>query len=832
MEGPDKSNLQDTGQQGSIPDTTQNRVGTADVEPSVIQQVVPVPVGDEAKTISPHAAVPPTSEDVTKKSIEVPSNLTLSCFTLNSYLADCRVNIYQRGLHQSADATNGETGTDRSVDGMVAHKVVLSSSSEYFYRTFVNSKAIAGTGPLTEVALPALPTELDSTEASRNYWCDKYNGSLPLFFKFAYSNQDFTCISEAVSAATDNLPGLIGLAAALECSVLRMSLLDYIRDSTSLNTESLCEILHVAFALGDKSFVELSQENVLRQFHEIAADKCRLLAFADLPIKGLTSLLQSDRLNVRTEADVLRCTRQILEFRNGNHPDNEQEGDGLQITCDRCEKLPIPSAIGPSANLGIEIYSAEPDASDNKIVPAAPDAIGEDHVISEFITMQRPDSGIIDQFVLSGKIPRMNIKSPGHRSVFLRVVARHENSSITVLAEAVIPKNHLNPDRSNESAEMPATVQRVVVPLSLNGKQLLSAYCYLDVKQNTKKQRENSLSVGAIDIGADRSPLLGPLSDDDVAELLSSIRYQYLSHAELIKISQEPLFKSAYELIFDGLSKRLNMYEPTKSVQECTDTRHIKPRESTLPREGGSDHVPHMDDIASTEPSALSLPQGGPSEASMPPKRRLEQTDQQLDDSISASPSRPLPFIFESLQDMNGVCYYLGSHGKKKHWRNPMSAGLVSVFSSGLGFGALHDIVGREATNVRTRNEEPAFIGLSFADDRKLQLTGYTLRNRPSPSHTLRSWVFQGSDDMVTWVDLDKQQGCSRLKQPGASAHFSVSDSRVPTSTQPDDIGKTSSSYKAFRVFQRGVNSSGSSFLALSGIELYGFGVAGRWPAT
>lgn len=95
------------------------------------------------------------------------------------------------------------------------------------------------------------------------------------------------------------------------------------------------------------------------------------------------------------------------------------------------------------------------------------------------------------------------------------------------------------------------------------------------------------------------------------------------------------------------------------------------------------------------------------------------------------------------------------------------------------------------------------------------------------------NWHFEGSNDKVNWVILDRriyltgndsdiEEEQKALKQKGAASTWGI-DTDVYR-----EVGFEG--FRFFRVIQVGKNSSGSDNLALSGFELYGKVTAGRWP--
>jgi hypothetical protein len=51
------------------------------------------------------------------------------------------------------------------------------------------------------------------------------------------------------------------------------------------------------------------------------------------------------------------------------------------------------------------------------------------------------------------------------------------------------------------------------------------------------------------------------LTEDEKKELLSTIRFSFMKHEELLEIATKPIFSLAKDFIVEGLSCRLNSFE-------------------------------------------------------------------------------------------------------------------------------------------------------------------------------------------------------------------------------------------------------------------------------
>jgi len=93
------------------------------------------------------------------------------------------------------------------------------------------------------------------------------------------------------------------------------------------------------------------------------------------------------------------------------------------------------------------------------------------------------------------------------------------------------------------------------------------------------------------------------------------------------------------------------------------------------------------------------------------------------------------------------------------------------------------------------------------------------------------NWQFEGSVDKITWEILDRRVYLT--DDPVANTEMepirNLLTKKGATSTWEID-SERSKGFRFFRIVQIGKNSSGSDNLSLSGIELYGKVIAGRFP--
>jgi hypothetical protein len=138
---------------------------------------------------------------------------------------------------------------------------------------------------------------------------------------------------------------------------------------------------------------------------------------------------------------------------------------------------------------------------------------------------------------------------------------------------------------------------------------------------------------------------------------------------------------------------------------------------------------------------------------------------------------------------------------------------------------------------TRTGNEPFSYFGVDIGEGRQLLPTCYSLRNRAqTATHTMLNWHFEGSNDKVNWTTLDRRLYLTGEPQVDAKTEeerkMLCQKGATTTWALDTDIYKEigCDGFRFLRIIQVGANSSGSNNLALSGLEVYGRVICGRWP--
>jgi len=174
-------------------------------------------------------------------------------------------------------------------------------------------------------------------------------------------------------------------------------------------------------------------------------------------------------------------------------------------------------------------------------------------------------------------------------------------------------------------------------------------------------------------------------------------------------------------------------------------------------------------------------------------------------------------FTYHHDLDTNGILHWIGTHGGETAWENPLITHKVSVSISHPLYGInmhIEDIIGKSNTSCYWGGSCPQYFILDLRNLR-LSCSYFTLRHGYQASNSfMQNWEFSGSHDTVNWS----------LLYEGGETPFSKA---FDVKSWPVPNGKDF--FRYFRVLQRGNYSmgkgstvSGSSYLCISGFELYG----------
>eukprot|EP00457_Paulinella_chromatophora_P000316 gb/GEZN01000316.1/.p1 GENE.gb/GEZN01000316.1/~~gb/GEZN01000316.1/.p1 ORF type:complete len:1660 (-),score=215.21 gb/GEZN01000316.1/:6-4985(-) len=172
-------------------------------------------------------------------------------------------------------------------------------------------------------------------------------------------------------------------------------------------------------------------------------------------------------------------------------------------------------------------------------------------------------------------------------------------------------------------------------------------------------------------------------------------------------------------------------------------------------------------------------------------------------------------FTWHSDLDGRGIMDYFATMGGSQAWGNPAESGLIKVSSSGImsDSAPLSATLGKEVVRCVSQAVRNSWIQWDLQDYQAIP-THYMLRHYSSwHTECLRSWVFEGSNDGLTWEPISRHYQDVHLDKKGSTHTWAVPETR--------------NKYRMFRILQTGRNSNNNYYLACSGFELYGILYAG-----
>ena len=176
-----------------------------------------------------------------------------------------------------------------------------------------------------------------------------------------------------------------------------------------------------------------------------------------------------------------------------------------------------------------------------------------------------------------------------------------------------------------------------------------------------------------------------------------------------------------------------------------------------------------------------------------------------------------VPLRYHHDMDTNGLFYYLGSRGGTQPWQNPCTARAMSISCSALATNPpsapCSALVNREVVRCVTLAKPDMWFCIDLHGN-ALQPSHYTLQHYSSfDTEALRHWKLEGSLDGVQWDVLSVHVNDAALQRKGQSYTWQLQSA---LQTPPRF-------FRFFRIHQTGLNSNNNHYLALSGVEFYGW---------
>ena len=133
--------------------------------------------------------------------------------------------------------------------------------------------------------------------------------------------------------------------------------------------------------------------------------------------------------------------------------------------------------------------------------------------------------------------------------------------------------------------------------------------------------------------------------------------------------------------------------------------------------------------------------------------------------------------------------------------------GIVNITASSVKTNEPYRIVDYSSeTHFVTQDQRDAFVQVHFLQH-QLKLTNYTLKSHSGLGNFFMSWVLEGSNNGIDWIQLDSHENCNDLKGPSLVHTYSCKDAPPMT---------------FFRIQQTGETSSHANYLIIAKMELFG----------
>jgi hypothetical protein len=163
-------------------------------------------------------------------------------------------------------------------------------------------------------------------------------------------------------------------------------------------------------------------------------------------------------------------------------------------------------------------------------------------------------------------------------------------------------------------------------------------------------------------------------------------------------------------------------------------------------------------------------------------------------------------FVFNSGHPFDGIL----SHFTKESGGNVHTTGIIVITASGTGRNQCHQVADHNWNDYwHSKNVESSWIQFDF-QTRSVSLTNYTIKSDGESGCHLLHWSVDGSNDLVSWVNLDRQD-TYELNGPYVVKSYSCLS------------GESSRSFfRYLRLTQRGKNSSNDHYLQLGNLEFFG----------
>ena len=164
----------------------------------------------------------------------------------------------------------------------------------------------------------------------------------------------------------------------------------------------------------------------------------------------------------------------------------------------------------------------------------------------------------------------------------------------------------------------------------------------------------------------------------------------------------------------------------------------------------------------------------------------------------------------------DGIVNFLGTNFNTEPWRNPVTRGLITVYTSGRRSRSdnMDHLVDRFPDGPFPRPMENGWVSFDFGEKLKIKPIAYTLRQsqQESDAFFLRNWLFEGGHGGEEWVVIKEHSDDTTLRQCGQSHTWMLFGLAEHVS------------FRRFRIRMTGPDSSGRSWhIKCSCFEIFGY---------
>ncbi|OMJ87139.1 hypothetical protein SteCoe_11214 [Stentor coeruleus] len=358
-------------------------------------------------------------------------------------------------------------------------------------------------------------------------------------------------------------------------------------------------------------------------------------------------------------------------------------------------------------------------------------------------------------------------------------------------------------------------IKNILSSSEIKVSQEVSIYNFLIIYFTSQNKHSESSKISEI-------PEIPEIPETLKLELLKTIKWNLLTHHELLEAAKNPLISCAKDLILQGLSAQLTKYEEIQ-IDNKSSTQSVSSisRPSTRLKDRLQKVVNH--NLSKTQNIHIIYRKPFKGKFSI----------RTFQNNITKK-----TFAYEEDYDNNGVLLYLATRNIEHRYQNPHEIGQVHAFGSDVICGEICDFVGRgiNRLTVKENIEENlsqrngTYLGVDFGLGRIFFVTGYSIRGSLDMTSTCLNWQLEGKNYNGKWMAIDR-----RIHVSGDSVY----DSKVEVQRMlllkrgaitTWNVADCSQGFRFFRIRMIGYNVSGNTSMALSNIEFYGTVGEGNWP--